>query len=146
MGFAVRACGALHVLVAAFALSFALAGCGLRTPVRPPEDTAPVIPGAATAIREDDGVLVRWKRAERSADGMPLEDLAAFVVERRLAGEEEWKRVATVDVIDQEKIRRRKDFSWRDSDPAAGTGEYRVRAVNADGQEGPAVPADAPQN
>lgn len=130
----------LRSAVVAVALASVAAACGLRTPVRPPEDTAPVIPGEVTA-RPDDGVtVVRWKRAEHSADGLPLDDLAAFVVERRLPGEETWQRVATIDVVDQEKIRRRQHYSWRDPEPAAGAA-YRVLAVTADGQEGP--PADA---
>lgn len=128
--------GRLRTAVLAVALAGVAAACGLRTPVRPPEDTAPVIPGEVTTRRDDSVTIVRWKRAERSADGLPLDDLAAFVVERKRAGDEAWQRVATIDVVDQEKIRRREDYSWRDPEPSAGA-EYRVFAVNADGQEGP---------
>jgi hypothetical protein len=131
----------LGAIVAALCLA---AACGLRTPVRPPEDTAPVVPGAPTVAREADATLVRWKRAVRSADGMSLDDLAAFVVERKKSGADTWEAVATIDVVDQEKIRRRKSFHWRDSDPAAADSSYRVIAVTADGQQGPpneAVPA-----
>ena len=127
----------LRAMTVMLALAATIAACGLRTPVRPPERTAPVIPGEVTAIREDGETVVRWKRAEHSADGQDLHDLAEFVVERKRDGEETWQRVATIDVVDQEKIRRRRDFSWHDTD-AAGTGtSYRVLAVCADGQEGP---------
>jgi len=126
----------LHVLGAILALAGTLAACGLRTPVRPPEETAPIVPGVVTATRGKDVIVVRWKRADRSADGMRLDDLVAFVVERKRPGEEAWQRVATIDVIDQEKIRRRRDFSWRDAE-TTGDAAYRVMAVNADGQEGP---------
>ena len=122
--------------LAVVALVSMLAACGLRTPVRPPEDTAPVVPGAVTATTSSQETVVRWKRAERSADGLRLDDLAAFIVERRASETEPWTRVATIDVVDQEKIRRRKDFSWRDPSPARGA-SYRVLAVTADGQEGP---------
>lgn len=120
------------------------ASCGLRTPVRPVEDTAPVIPGVVQATREDGVVAVRWNRAERSADGQGLDDLAAFVVERKREGSDTWERVATIDVVDQEKIRRRREFTWRDDDAGGAPASYRVRAVCADGQEGPATaPATA---
>ena len=129
-------------LAAAVAVALA-AGCGLRTPVRPPEDTAPVVPGQVTIQRDDSAVLVRWKRAEKSVDGVRLDDLTAFAVERRRSGEEFWQRVAKIDVVDQEKIRRRKDFSWRDEDAGEADASYRVIAICADGQEGPAAEASA---
>ncbi len=136
--------------VLAVSMAALLAGCGLRTRVRPPEDTAPVIPGAVTAVRDGDAVVVRWKRAEKSADGMTVNDLAAFVVERRREGEQPWQAVTTVDVVDQEKIRHRSDFSWRDADAGSGAVSYRVIAVCADGQHGPptegVAATDAPEH
>lgn len=126
-------------LVAGLAVIVVISGCGLRTPVRPVEDTAPVIPGVVKVTREDGVVAVRWNRADRSADGERLDDLAAFVVERKREGSDAWERVGNVDVIDQEKIRRRRDFTWRDTEAGAGPVSYRVRAVCADGQEGPAT-------
>jgi hypothetical protein len=132
-------------VVVAAALSATLAGaCGLRTPVRPPEDTAPVVPGAVTVTRTEEEAVVRWPRAERSVDGERLDDLAAFVVERRASDSEPWSQVATVSVVDQEKIRRRNSFSWHDPAPAPGV-SYRVFAVTADGQAGPpTAPAVTP--
>lgn len=127
-------------LVAA-ALAVVVSGCGLRTAVRAPEDTAPVITGAVTSRRDGNAVVVRWNRAERSVDGVRLDDLAAFAVERRRAGDASWQRIAKVDVVDQEKIRRRRDFSYRDEEAGDADADYRVIAVCADGQEGP--PADA---
>jgi len=72
-------------------------------------------------------------------DGKRLDDLAAFVVERRREGSDTWESVATIDVIDQEKVRRRRDFTWRDAEAGAAPVSYRVRAVCADGQQGPAT-------
>lgn len=135
--------GALRPAMLAAALATLVVACGLRTPVRPPEDSAPVIPGEVTATRRDAAVVVRWKRAEKSVDGMRLDDLTAFAVERRPAGEESWQRVAKVDVVDQEKFRRRKDFSWRDEGAGNANATYRVIAICADGQEGPPVEAQA---
>jgi hypothetical protein len=138
-------------LAVVLALSIAAVACGLRTPVRPPEDTAPVIPGTPTVTREADVTIVRWKRAVRSADDMRLDDLTAFVVERKKSGSDAWEPVATIDVVDQEKIRRRNSFSWRDTDASAGDASYRVIAVTADGQQGPAneatlAPTEAPDS
>jgi hypothetical protein len=127
-------------LVAAM-LAVLVSACGLRTAVRPPEDTAPVITGAVTSRRDGSAVVVHWNRAERSVDGARLDDLAAFAVERRRDGEGSWQRIAKIDVVDQEKIRRRRDFSYRDEEAGHADADYRVIAICADGQEGP--PADA---
>lgn len=126
---------AIRTCAVALATCVLFAACGLRTPVRPPEDTAPVIPGTPTVTHESNATVVRWKRAERSTDGERLTDLAAFAVERK-KGDGAWERVGTVSVVDQEKIRRRNSFTWRDSDVPAGA-TYRVIAVTADGEEGP---------
>ena len=131
----------LRAAALAFVVAGTFAACGLRTPVRPPEATAPIVPGAVTATHDGDVIVVRWKRADRSADGQHLDDLAAFVVERKRGNEDVWQRVATIDVVDQEKIRRRHDFSWRDTDVTAAQTSYRVLAVCADGQEGPPTEA-----
>lgn len=129
-----RTLGGVAIVAACAVLGTA---CGLRTPVRPPEDTAPVIPGEVQLAVGSDGVTVRWHRAEKSADGQGLDDLSAFAVERRRAGEEGWQRVAKVDVVDQDKIRRRKDFSWTDTAAGSPPPSYRVIAICADGEEGP---------
>lgn len=127
-------------LVAA-AIALLMSACGLRTAVRPPEDTAPVITGAVTSRRDGSAVVVHWNRAERSVDGARLDDLAAFAVERRRSGDGSWQRIAKIDVVDQEKIRRRRDFSYRDEEAGDAGADYRVIAICADNQEGP--PADA---
>lgn len=131
--------GRFPTFVALLVATALTASCGLRTPVRPVEDTAPVIPGVVQATRKDGVVAVHWNRAERSADGKRLDDLAAFVVERKREGDDTWERVATIDVVDQEKIRRRRDFTWSDAEAGAVPVFYRVRAVCADGQEGAAT-------
>ena len=129
---------AMRIRIGSAVLALSLvAACGLRTPVRPPEDTAPVIPGTPTVTREANATVVRWRRAVRSADDMRLDDLASFVVERKKAGSDAWEPATTIDVIDQEKIRRRNSFAWRDTDASAADASYRVIAVAADGQQGP---------
>jgi hypothetical protein len=138
----------LRALAVVLVMVSTVVACGLRTPVRPPERTAPIIPGNVSATRDGSVTVVHWKRAEHSADGQDLHDLTAFVVERTRDGGQTWERVATIDVVDQERIRRRRDFSWRDADAGTAGASYRVFAVCADGQEGPptepAVVTDKP--
>ncbi len=129
-------------LGAVLAVALIVAACGLRTAPRPVEDTAPIIEGSVETTTVGGTVVVRWPRAQKSADGKRLYDLAAFVVERSRDGGP-FERVATINVIDQEKIRRRSKFEYRDETPGAGALAYRVRAVCADGQEGPPTAAAA---
>lgn len=134
-----------RALLVTAALAALTGACGLRTAVRPPEDTAPIIPGQATVQVENGETVVQWKRANESADGRPLTDLAAFIVEKRSAPDADWQTVATIDVIDQEKYRRRRDFSWRESSAKSVGAQFRVLAVCADGEQGPpnvAIPRD----
>lgn len=111
-------------------------GCGLKTPPRPPEATAPVVPGQLRVKVAADGVRVVWSRSKNSADGLPLDDLAGFVVERRDPGSDVWEAKTKIDVTDNNRLRKADKFSWIDrSQPATGS-SYRVFAVNADGQAG----------
>lgn len=121
------------------ALSLVPVGCGLRTAPQPIEDTAPIVGGNVDATIKDGAVVLRWPRADRSANGQRLYDLSAFIVERSRAGGS-FERIATIDVVDQEKIRRRNKFEYRDETPGTGPLAYRVLAVTADGQEGPPTP------
>lgn len=126
--------------IGAFCVAMSLAAaCGLRTPPHPIEDTAPIVGGNVEATLEDGAVVLRWPRAERSANGERLYDLTAFIVERSRAGAP-FERIATIDVVDQEKIRRRSRFEYRDGNPGRGPLAYRVLAVTAEGQEGPPTP------
>jgi len=128
----------LNVRWLAVASMLALApACGLRTDPRPPEETAPVVEGEVTLAAKDGGIEVTWRRAERSVDGRRLYDLAAFVVERA-EQPGEFAEIARIDVIDQEKLRRKSRFRHVDR-PAVSTGTvwYRVRAVTEDGETGP---------
>lgn len=134
-----RTVAAVLIVTLAGSLS---AACGLRTAPRPAEDTAPIIDGSVETTITNGAVVVRWPRAERSADGRRLYDLAAFIVERSRQGGP-FETVATVDVVDQEKIRRRAAFEYRDEHAGSGALAYRVRAVCADGQQGPPTPVAA---
>ncbi len=118
------------------------AACGFKTDPRPPEYTAPVINNAPEAEVDGTTVELVWKRAETSADGRELYDLAGFIVERS-SGSAPYGRIDTVAVTDQEKLRRQARFRYDDEQPPLGMVSYRVRAFTADGQEGPPSPAVA---
>jgi hypothetical protein len=121
---------------AALLLGAALAACGFRTDPRPPEDTSPVIARTPEVQLTDAGdVRVRWRRATESVDGKRLTDLAGFHVERSADGGE-FATVATIDIIDRQKLRQREKFSWVDAAAPGGELRYRVRAFLADGQVG----------
>ncbi len=125
-------------LALALAALLGAGACGFKTAPRPPEHTAPVIPGALEAALTVDGVRLSWQRAENSADGQALYDLAAFRVERS-SGNSAFETVATVEVTDAERVRQSSEFSFTDTEAGLGRKRYRVSAVSADGQQGPPI-------
>jgi hypothetical protein len=129
--------------VAVLVLATAIASCGYKTNPRPPEDTAPVVPGELALAATAEGVRVVWNRAEKNAAGEGLYDLAGFLVERSPAAGDTWITVTRIPVTDNARFRRAEKFSW--VDPSAGTGAwlYRVRAFTADQVVGPPTPARA---
>ena len=120
------------VLVALLVLA---AACGVRTDPRPPEDTAAHPPDGFRVKAVTGGVELRWERTTRAMDGDRLYDLASFVVERRSDGGA-FETIATIPVTDTDRLRTQKVFHFTDDAPGAGTPEYRVRAVAADGERG----------
>lgn len=127
---------ALVLTVSVLATCVLLGACGLKTAPRPPEATAPVVPGDLNVKTSKDGVRVVWDRAQYSADGQPLDDLSTFVVERRDPASEKWSPVASIDVTDNTRLRKAEKFSWIDREAPQSGASYRVHAVNADGQAG----------
>ncbi|MFQ5477759.1 MAG: hypothetical protein ACE5E4_03995 [Candidatus Binatia bacterium] len=120
-------------------LAAGVLACGLKTPPRPPEDTAPVFPTLPQARRDADGsVSLSWKRPTRSADGRTLHDLAGFVIEKRQA-DGSYREIAVVETGDAELVRPRRSFVYVDVQPSATDQRYRLRAFLADGQQGRAV-------
>ncbi len=130
------------LLLAAASLCFSASACGFKTAPRPPADTAPVVESPLKVDVSKGTVDLSWKRSEHSADGLPLYDLEAFVVERSSNGED-YAIIGTIDVRDHDKVRKQAEFSFSDPSPPPGKNLYRVRARNADGQLGPATKAVA---
>ncbi len=123
---------AAAVTLTALAVS---SGCGMRSSPRPPEDTAIVLETPKAVRNADGSIAIEWKRPEQSADGKRVRDLAGFVVERGTV-EEGFTELAIVPVIDNEKIRPQRKFSYTDEDPPATTVSYRIRAFDDYGQRG----------
>jgi len=121
-----------------------VAGCGVRTAPRAPEDTAAAAPDEIQARSTPRGVTITWSRPTKTVDRSRLYDLATFVVERSV-DDGAFVPIATIDVTDQDRIRPQQSFRYVDDAVPPGTVQYRVRAVTEDGEPGiatePARPA-----
>jgi len=131
-----------HGLLCALACGLLLtaSGCGVRTPPRPPEDTAIEVASPKASRRDDGTVKLSWARPKHSADGHKLVDLAGFVVERRTLGTP-FVEIAVVPVTDNERVRPQQTFTFADTPPPAKSVFYRVHAFDLAGQHGPPSPA-----
>lgn len=116
----------------------ALASCGRKTAVKPPELVRPSPPADLEATVTDEGVLITWRRPTTYADGSKMEDLAGFRILRgraeseRLAGP--FEELGGVAVLDREKFRKVKRFRYLDRQaPRPGAYFYRVVAFTLDG-------------
>jgi len=126
---------ALGLMLGGSLLSTA-AGCGIRTPPRPPEDT---MPHAATDLgAKRDGTTVRldWERPDKSMDGQRLADLTGFLIERR-AGTDAFTIIADVPADTLHRLRKVKHYSYVDEAAPPGAVEYRVVCYASDGQRSP---------
>jgi hypothetical protein len=113
-----------------------LGACGVRTPPRPPENTAPLMTGQALATRNGDGsVTLSWKRPATSVDGTRLDDLAGFEIER-LSANGEWEVITTLAVTDAKRINPRSNWSHTDTTAPPGIPDFRVTPFLEDGQRG----------
>lgn len=75
--------GIVVKLVAGIALAAALAGCGRKGPLVPPESFVPAPVATLTVEQKDDAFYVSWPAPDRDEGGRPLKDLAGFRVYRR---------------------------------------------------------------
>ena len=126
------------VLLSAVLLSavLLLGACGVRTPPRPPENTAPLMIGQALATRNADGsVTLSWKRPATSVDGTRLDDLAGFEIER-LSANGEWEVISTLPVTDSKRVNPRSNWAHTDTTARPGIPDFRVTPFLKDGQRG----------
>lgn len=63
--------------------AFALAGCGKKGPIVPPERRLPVAPAEMTATVEDRAIVVKWTNPRNRVDNSRLRDLAVARLFRR---------------------------------------------------------------
>ena len=131
---------ALACLLGAGALLMLFSACGHKTDIRPPSLVAPeAISGLALTIGER-GVMLRWGRPQRYADGSQMDDLGGFVVlraQRDGAGRQPFARLALIPVEDHDRFQQEKKFSYTDEPLTTGTlYRYRVLAVTLDGYLG----------
>lgn len=131
---------ALTCLLGVGALLMLFSACGHKTDIRPPSLVAPeAISDLALTIGER-GVMLRWGRPQRYADGSQMDDLGGFVVlraQRDGAGRQPFARLALIPVEDRDRFQQERKFSYTDEPLTAGTlYRYRVLAVTLDGYLG----------
>jgi len=125
------------------AVCLLFAGCGSKGPLRTPEGAMPEPIGSLTAKVGKQGINLVWPRPMHYVDGKELNDLAAFVVLRKEISKTcpecvvPYRTRATVDVEDQQKFIKRKQFGFVDQEVQPGaTYRYRVFSKLADGTSG----------
>ena len=129
----------------------ALAGCGRKGPLIPPEALVPATV-QNLAVRQQDGDLVlTWTAPAREQGGRPLKDLAGFRLQRRyIAGDgsdcaacsEAWRTVAEIDADFPGQARRDgANFRYAERGLAAGRQyQYRLTVLSrSGGSSGPAT-------
>ena len=118
------------------------AGCGRKTPPRPPAAVRPAQIEGFTLETSSAGVVLFWARPEAYADGTEMRDLASFVLERS-AGSEGFEPLEVLEVGDRDRFRRIRKFRYLDAEVRAGElYRYRIHATALDGSRGAATLSD----
>ncbi|HEX2386298.1 MAG TPA: lipoprotein [Candidatus Binatia bacterium] len=122
------------------AVALALAGCGSKGPLRAPEGAVPEPIKELRAKAGKQGIDLTWPRPTRYVDGKELNDLVSFVIFRKEIAKScpecpaPFRQLATVDVEDQQKFMKRKQFGYVDQAVQPQTVyRYRVFSKVADG-------------
>jgi predicted small lipoprotein YifL len=125
----------LDILITVVAVALALAGCGAKGPLRTPEGAMPEPIKDLRGKAGKQGVDLTWTRPTNYVDGKELNDLASFVVLRKEVSKNcpecvvPYRQRATVDVEDQQKFIKRKQFGFVDQEVQPGT-TYRYRVFS----------------
>jgi len=126
---------AVHPLVALFLLgaaALAIVACGKKGDPRAPELAVPQTIKDLRARPESAGVSLTWSRPMQYQDGKELRDLASFVIFRKELSQTcpecptPYRERATVNVEDQEKFMKKKQFRFVDQELKPQT-VYRYR-------------------
>ena len=128
----------LNLQFAIFILIFSLAslvGCGKKGEPRAPELATPETIRDLRAQARDSGIALTWSRPMRYVDGKELRDLAGFVIFRKEISKScpdcpaPFRERAAVNVEDQEKFIKKKQFRFVDQELQPGT-TYRYRVFS----------------
>lgn len=124
---------ALLVGFAALAAVTDMAGCGRKTPPRPPQLVAPLpVTSLALSVRPT-GIEIGWDRSTKYLDGSRMTDLGGFLVERQ-SFSAEFREIARVPVTDRGRFRQTQRFTHLDEDVTPDMMyHYRVVAFTLDG-------------
>lgn len=121
--------------IACCLLALSFAGCGKKGDPRAPELATPETIRDLKAGAETRGVVLTWSRPMRYVDGKELRDLAGFVIFRKELSRTcpecpaPYRERATVNVEDQEKFIKKKQFGFVDQELAPQT-IYRYRVFS----------------
>jgi len=111
------------------------AGCGKKGEPRAPELATPETIRDLRAQARDSGIALTWSRPMRYVDGKELRDLAGFVIFRKEISQScpdcpaPFRERAAVNVEDQEKFIKKKQFRFVDQELQPGT-TYRYRVFS----------------
>ncbi|HEY1268201.1 MAG TPA: fibronectin type III domain-containing protein [Candidatus Binatia bacterium] len=128
------------ILVVGSIVALSGTGCGAKGALRAPEGAVPEPITDLRAKAGKQGVVLTWGRPQRYVDGKELTDLASFVIFRKELAKNcpdcpsPYRQLTTVDVEDQQKFIKRKQFGYVDQEVQPGTVyRYRVFSKVADG-------------
>ena len=114
------------------AISIAVTGCGKKGDPRAPELATPETIKDLRGKPDRGGIALTWTRPTRYVDGKALNDLAGFVIFRKELSKTcpdcpvPYREQATVNVEDQEKFMKKKQYGFVDKELKPQT-TYRYR-------------------
>jgi len=116
-------------------VAFSSVGCGKKGDPRAPELATPETIRDLRAQALDGGIALTWSRPMRYVDGKELRDLAGFVIFRKEISKScpdcpvPFRERAKLNVEDQEKFIKKKQFRFMDQELEPGTA-YRYRVFS----------------
>lgn len=127
-------------VIFAVMLILAIAGCGKKGDPRAPELATPRVIENLAASSVPDGIALTWRRPTQYVDGTELKDLTSFVIFRKEISPTcvdcpvPYRPLTTVDVEDQEKFVKQKQYRYVDEEVQPKTTyRYRVSSQLRDG-------------
>jgi len=110
-----------------------LGGCGVKSPLRAPQDVQPEPIQDLRAASIKDGIQLTWTRPTKYSGGQTMRDLSAFLVLRG-EGDSNLSEVAEIPVTDRERFQIQRHWVYVDSGTVIGHAyRYDVIALTSDG-------------